>query len=158
MLEFLSEQNPKILIIGDFMVDNYTWCDCSRISPEAPVLVAKTLKEDKRLGGAANVYANLKSLGADVFALGVVGDDESGKFLKENLKGEFLVQKGRKTPFKNRIMAHNQQVLRLDEEDTSAILLEDELVELFNKRIKNFKAVVLSDYAKGVLTPKVCKA
>ncbi|EAH5704490.1 D-glycero-beta-D-manno-heptose-7-phosphate kinase [Campylobacter coli] len=158
MLEFLSDQNPKILIIGDFMVDNYTWCDCSRISPEAPVLVAKTLKEDKRLGGAANVYANLKSLGADVFALGVVGDDESGKFLKENLKGEFLIQKGRKTPFKNRIMAHNQQVLRLDEEDTSAILLEDELVELFNKRIENFKAVVLSDYAKGVLTPKVCKA
>ncbi|HEG2881802.1 TPA: D-glycero-beta-D-manno-heptose-7-phosphate kinase [Campylobacter coli] len=158
MLEFLSEQNPKILIIGDFMVDNYTWCDCSRISPEAPVLVAKTLKEDKRLGGAANVYANLKSLGADVFALGVVGDDKSGKFLKENLKGEFLIQKGRKTPFKNRIMAHNQQVLRLDEEDTSAILLEDELVELFNKRIKNFKAVALSDYAKGVLTPKVCKA
>ncbi len=66
MLEFLSQQKPKILIIGDFMVDNYTWCDCSRISPEAPVLVAKTLKEDKRLGGAANVYANLKSLGADV--------------------------------------------------------------------------------------------
>lgn len=55
-------------------------------------------------------------------------------------------------------MAHNQQILRLDEEDTSAILLEDELVELFNKRIENFKAVVLSDYAKGVLTPKVCKA
>ncbi|HED6781613.1 TPA: bifunctional heptose 7-phosphate kinase/heptose 1-phosphate adenyltransferase, partial [Campylobacter jejuni] len=47
MLEFLSQQKPKILIIGDFMVDNYTWCDCSRISPEAPVLVAKTLKEDK---------------------------------------------------------------------------------------------------------------
>lgn len=158
MLEFLSQQKPKILIIGDFMVDNYTWCDCSRISPEAPVLVAKTLKEDKRLGGAANVYANLKNLGADVFALGVVGDDESGKFLQENLKGEFLIQKGRKTPFKNRIMAHNQQVLRLDEEDISAILLENELIALFDEKIKDFKAVVLSDYAKGILTPKVCKA
>lgn len=158
MLEFLSEQKPKILVIGDFMVDNYTWCDCSRVSPEAPVLVAKTLKEDKRLGGAANVYANLKSLGADVFALGVIGDDESGNFLKANLKGEFLIQKGRKTPFKNRIMAHNQQVLRLDEEDTSEILLENELIFLFEEKIKDFKAIVLSDYAKGVLTSKVCKA
>lgn len=158
MLEFLSEQKPKILVIGDFMVDNYTWCDCSRVSPEAPVLVAKTLKEDKRLGGAANVYANLKSLGADVFALGVIGDDENGNFLKANLKGEFLIQKGRKTPFKNRIMAHNQQVLRLDEEDTSEILLENELIFLFEEKIKDFKAIVLSDYAKGVLTSKVCKA
>lgn len=158
MLEFLSEQKPKILVVGDFMVDNYTWCDCSRVSPEAPVLVAKTLKEDKRLGGAANVYANLKSLGADVFALGVIGDDEGGNFLKANLKGEFLIQKGRKTPFKNRIMARNQQVLRLDEEDTSEILLENELIFLFEEKIKDFKAIVLSDYAKGVLTSKVCKA
>lgn len=158
MLEFLSQQKPKILVIGDFMVDNYTWCECSRVSPEAPVLIAKSLKEDKRLGGAANVYANLKSLGSDVFALGVVGDDEGGKFLKEKLQGEFLTQKGRKTPFKNRIMAHNQQVLRVDEEDTSEILLENELIALFDEKIKAFKAVVLSDYAKGVLTRKVCKA
>ncbi|TKX32077.1 D-glycero-beta-D-manno-heptose-7-phosphate kinase [Campylobacter estrildidarum] len=158
MLEFLSQQRPKILIIGDFMVDNYTWCDCSRISPEAPVLVVKTLKQDQRLGGAANVYANLQSLGADVFALGVIGDDKNSEFLKENLKGEFLIQKGRKTPFKNRIMAHNQQVLRLDEEDVSDIELEDELIALFCKYIEDFQAVILSDYAKGVLTPKVCKA
>ncbi|WP_348518259.1 D-glycero-beta-D-manno-heptose-7-phosphate kinase [Campylobacter sp. CCS1377] len=158
MLEALSKEKPKILLVGDFMVDNYTWCDCSRVSPEAPVLVAKTQKEDKRLGGAANVYANLKSLGADVFALGVLGDDESASFLKANLKGEFLTQIGRKTPFKNRIMAHNQQVLRLDEEDINEILLEDELIALFEEKVKDFKAVVLSDYAKGVLTPKVCKA
>lgn len=158
MFEFLNEQKPKILVIGDFMVDNYTWCDCSRVSPEAPVLVAKTLKEDKRLGGAANVYANLKSLGADVFAIGVIGDDESGNFLKANLKGEFLIQKGRKTPFKNRIMAHNQQVLRVDEEDVSEILLENELIFLFEEKIKAFEAVILSDYAKGVLTTKICKA
>ncbi|MBZ7963621.1 D-glycero-beta-D-manno-heptose-7-phosphate kinase [Campylobacter sp. 2457A] len=158
MLEFLSQQRPKILIIGDFMVDNYTWCDCSRISPEAPVLVAKTLKQDQRLGGAANVYANLKSLGADVFALGVIGDDRNSEFLKENLKGEFLIETGRKTPFKNRIMAHNQQVLRLDEEDVNDIVLEEELITLFCKYIKDFQAVILSDYAKGVLTSKVCKA
>ncbi|AXP08365.1 D-glycero-beta-D-manno-heptose-7-phosphate kinase [Campylobacter hepaticus] len=158
MLEFLSQQKPKILVVGDFMVDNYIWCDCSRVSPEAPVLVAKTLKEDKRLGGAANVYINLQSLGAEVFSLGVVGDDEGGDFLKKNLKGKFLTQKGRKTPFKNRIMARNQQVLRLDEEDISVILLENELIALFNEEIKDFTAVVLSDYAKGVLTPKVCKA
>lgn len=158
MLEFLNSKHPKILVVGDFMVDNYLWCDCSRISPEAPVLVAKSLKEDKRLGGAANVYANLKTLGAEVFALGVLGDDESGAFLKKNLKGKFLIQKGRKTPLKKRIMAHNQQVLRLDHEDSDAIKLEKELIAEFEVLVKDYEAVVLSDYAKGVLTPKICQS
>ncbi|ARJ56279.1 D-glycero-beta-D-manno-heptose-7-phosphate kinase [Campylobacter cuniculorum] len=158
MLEFLSKQSPKILVVGDFMVDNYIWCDCSRVSPEAPVLIAKTLKEDKRLGGAANVYANLKAFGARVFALGVVGEDESAKFLKENLTSKFLIQKNRKTPLKNRIIAHNQQVLRLDDEDNEDIECEEELIEEFNQIAKDFEAIILSDYAKGVLTAKVCRA
>ncbi len=158
MLEFLSKQSPKILVVGDFMVDNYIWCECSRVSPEAPVLVAKTLKEDKRLGGAANVYANLKALGAFVFALGVVGEDESSRFLQERLNSKFLVQSQRKTPLKNRIIAHNQQVLRLDDENSEDIECEEELIEEFYKLVGDFEAVVLSDYAKGVLTTKVCKA
>lgn len=158
MLEFLSGCHPKILVVGDFMVDNYIWCNCSRVSPEAPVLVAKISKEDKRLGGAANVYANLEALGAKVFALGIVGDDEGGEFLKERLTSKFLTQKNRKTTLKNRIIAHNQQVLRLDDEDSEDIECEDELIEEFCKIVKDFEAIVLSDYAKGVLTPKVCKA
>ena len=67
MLDFLADKKPKILIIGDLMVDNYIWCDCKRVSPEAPVLVMNAKRNDKRLGGAANVYANLQSLGAKAY-------------------------------------------------------------------------------------------
>ncbi|EKY8777604.1 D-glycero-beta-D-manno-heptose-7-phosphate kinase [Campylobacter upsaliensis] len=158
MLENLSKQSPKILVVGDFMVDNYIWSACERISPEAPVLIVKSLKQEKRLGGAANVYANLANLNAQVFALGVVGDDEAGEFLKRHLKGVILTQKGRKTPLKNRILAHNQQVLRLDEEDSSKISLEDELISNFETLVKDFEAIILSDYGKGVLSEKVCQA
>ncbi|ECK1948213.1 D-glycero-beta-D-manno-heptose-7-phosphate kinase [Campylobacter lari] len=158
MLDFLSSKNPKILVVGDFMVDHYIWCDCTRISPEAPVMVMKSQKEDKRLGGAGNVYANLKSLGAEVFALGLVGDDESGRFLKENLNAKLLVEKDRKTPLKSRVLSHSQQVLRLDDENDFDTKLEDEIIKEYKKIAKDYDAIILSDYAKGVLTSKVTKA
>ncbi|MGJ0149723.1 D-glycero-beta-D-manno-heptose-7-phosphate kinase [Campylobacter lari] len=158
MLDFLSSKKPKILVVGDFMVDRYIWCDCTRISPEAPVMVVKSQKEDKRLGGAGNVYANLKSLGAEVFALGLVGNDESGRFLKENLNARLLVEKDRKTPLKSRVLSHSQQVLRLDDENDFDTKLEDEIIQEYKKIAKDYDAIVLSDYAKGVLTSKVTKA
>lgn len=158
MLEFLSQQNPKILVIGDVITDSYLWCECSRISPEAPVLIAKTLKKEKKLGGAANVYANLKALGADVSVLSVVGDDESGFFLQQNLQGTILIQKGRKTSLKSRIISNSQQVLRLDEEDSEDIGLENELLNEFEKIAHHFQALVLSDYGKGVLTSRICQS
>ncbi|MCV3423723.1 D-glycero-beta-D-manno-heptose-7-phosphate kinase [Campylobacter lari] len=158
MIDFLSSKKPKILVVGDFMVDHYIWCDCTRISPEAPVMVMKSQKEDKRLGGAGNVYANLKSLGAEVFALGLVGDDESGRFLKENLNARLLVEKDRKTPLKSRVLSHSQQVLRLDDENDFDTKLEDEIIQEYKKIAKDYDAIVLSDYAKGVLTSKVTKA
>ncbi|MFG5115396.1 D-glycero-beta-D-manno-heptose-7-phosphate kinase [Campylobacter lari] len=158
MLDFLSSKKPKILVVGDFMVDYYIWCDCTRISPEAPVMVMKSQKEDKRLGGAGNVYANLKSLGAEVFALGLVGDDESGKFLKENLNAKLLIEKDRKTPLKSRVLSHSQQVLRLDDENNFDTKLEDEIIQEYKKIAKDYDAIILSDYAKGVLTSKVTKA
>lgn len=158
MLEFLSQQNPKILVIGDVITDSYLWCECSRISPEAPVLIAKTLKKEKKLGGAANVYANLKALGADVSVLSVVGDDESGFFLQQNLQGTILIQKGRKTSLKSRIISNSQQVLRLDEEDSEDIGLENELLNEFEKIAHHFQALVLSDYGKGVLTARICQS
>ncbi|EAJ6153119.1 D-glycero-beta-D-manno-heptose-7-phosphate kinase [Campylobacter lari] len=158
MFDFLSSKKPKILVVGDFMVDHYIWCDCTRISPEAPVMVMKSQKEDKRLGGAGNVYANLKSLGAEVFALGLVGDDESGRFLKENLNAKLLVEKDRKTPLKSRILSHSQQVLRLDDENDFNTKLEDEIIQEYKKIAKDYDAIILSDYAKGVLTSKVTKA
>lgn len=157
MLDFLALKHPKILVIGDLIADIYLWCACERVSPEAPVLVAKTTKEDRRLGGGANVCANLSALGAEVFVLSVVGDDEAGEFLKSHLQGKILTQKGRKTSSKSRIISHSQQVLRLDDESSEDILLEDELLSEFEKRVKEFDAVVLSDYAKGVLTTRICR-
>lgn len=157
MLDFLASKKPKILVIGDLMVDNYIWCDCKRVSPEAPVLVMNATRHDKRLGGAANVYANLKSLGASVFALSVIGDDEAGRFLQQNLNAKLLIQKGRITSLKNRIVSHSQQVLRLDDESCEKISLEDKLLDEFDKIAKDYEAIVLSDYGKGVLTQKVCQ-
>lgn len=157
MLDFLASKQPKILVIGDLMVDNYIWCDCKRVSPEAPVLVMNATRHDKRLGGAANVYANLQSLGASVFALSIIGDDEAGKFLKEHLRAKLLIQKGRTTSLKNRIVSQSQQVLRLDDESVEAITLENELLIEFDKIAKDYEAIVLSDYGKGVLTAKVCQ-
>ncbi|MCX2683689.1 D-glycero-beta-D-manno-heptose-7-phosphate kinase [Campylobacter sp. MIT 21-1685] len=157
MLEILSQKKPKILVIGDVIVDSYLWCECSRVSPEAPVLIAKNIKQDKRLGGGANVYANLEALGADVFILSVIGDDENGIFLQKKVQGKLLIQKGRKTSLKQRIISHNQQVLRLDEEDTEDICLQDELLSEFETIVADYKAIVLSDYGKGLLTAKICQ-
>ncbi len=157
MLDFLASKQPKVLVVGDLMVDNYIWCECKRVSPEAPVLVMSTTRSDKRLGGAANVYENLQSLGAQAFALSVVGDDEAGRFLQANLKGKLLVQRGRTTSLKNRIISHAQQVLRLDDESVAPIGLESELLAEFDKIAENFEAIVLSDYGKGVLTEKICQ-
>lgn len=157
MFDFLSSKAPKILVVGDFMMDNYIWCDCKRVSPEAPVLIMNATRYDKRLGGAGNVCANLQKLGAQVFALSVVGDDEAGRFLAANLHGKFLIQKGRITSLKNRIVSHAQQVLRLDDESVEDINLEKELLLEFDKIAPNFEAVILSDYGKGVLTKKICE-
>ncbi len=157
MLDFLCSKSPKILIVGDFMIDHYVWCDCTKISPEAPVLVMKSIQEDKRLGGAGNVYANLQSLGAKVFALGVIGNDENGKILQEKLNGKFFIEKNRKTPLKTRILSHSQQVLRIDDEDDFDTTLEIQIIQEFKNIAKNFDAVILSDYAKGNLSKNICQ-
>lgn len=156
MLDFLSSKKPKILVVGDLMIDNYIWCDCTKVSPEAPVLVMNTKKQDKRLGGAANVYANLEALGADVLALSVVGNDEHGASLKKSLKGLILLEDEKKTSLKTRILSHSQQVLRIDDETVCDTKLEEELLFGFNKMLKELDAIVLSDYGKGVLTHRIC--
>ncbi len=157
MLDFLASKKPKILVIGDLMLDNYIYCDCNRVSPEAPVLVMNSKKQEKRLGGAANVYANLKALGAKALALSVVGDDENGRFLQKNLDGKILLEKGKTTSLKTRILSGAQQILRLDEESIKDTCLEDELLKEFNILVKDVEAIILSDYAKGVLSERICK-
>ncbi|NLY03446.1 MAG: D-glycero-beta-D-manno-heptose-7-phosphate kinase [Campylobacter sp.] len=153
----------KILVIGDLMIDHYLWGECDRISPEAPVQIVDIKREDKRLGGAGNVIANLKALGARVGVLSVVGDDDVADEILSLLDGvdaQFLVkEKGRKTSQKSRLMAVSQQIVRFDKESKDSISKEseDSIILKFKQIIKEYDGVLLSDYAKGVLTPTLCQ-
>lgn len=153
----------SILVVGDLMIDHYLWGDCDRISPEAPVQVVDIKQEDKRLGGAGNVIANLKSLGARVGVLSVVGDDSRADQIFDLLSEvdyKFLVKEnGRKTSQKSRLMAVSQQIVRFDKESKENITQdsEDKLLSKFSEILPQFDGVLLSDYAKGVLTPRICK-
>lgn len=156
---------PKILVIGDLMIDHYLWGECDRISPEAPVAVVDIRSENKRLGGAGNVMANLKALNCDVGVMSVVGDDESGKEIVSMLENmgvkieKIAKEKERKSAHKTRIMAVHQQVIRFDKESKDDILevSKNELLNSLKNIIKNYDAVLLSDYAKGVLRDDFCK-
>ena len=151
----------KILVIGDVMLDRYWWGNASRLSPEAPVPVVALNKVTNIPGGAANVAANIAGLGAQVFLVGVIGADDSGKCLSDALKSsgispDFLVAcKNRPTTAKTRVLVHNQQIARIDDE-TSSMLAGDEEERLFSiigDLIAETDLIVLSDYAKGCLTP-----
>lgn len=155
-----TNKKPTILVVGDFMIDHYLWGGCERISPEAPVQVVDINSETSTLGGAGNVVLNLLALGADVDIATVLGDDETSKEIIKILTSlgidtsliEF--ENSRKTSKKTRIMATHQQVIRFDEEskyDISSINEEALRVKIF-KNITKYDAILLSDYAKGVLT------
>ena len=155
----------NILVIGDLMIDHYLWGECERISPEAPVQVVDVKKETKRLGGAGNVIANLKALGVNVGVMSVVGDDLiadeiTALLSSDDVKIEKLVREtNRKSAQKSRLMAVHHQVIRFDKESKEDIKKssQDELVAKFSEIVANYDAVLLSDYAKGVLTPKFCE-
>ncbi|MDX4013040.1 D-glycero-beta-D-manno-heptose-7-phosphate kinase [Aliarcobacter skirrowii] len=151
---------PNILVIGDLMIDHYLWGSCDRISPEAPVQVVNVKKENSVLGGAGNVINNLVSLGSSVEVISVIGDDSVANELKTLLSNigvafdNLVVEKGRKTSKKSRLMASNQQVLRYDSESVDEISKKssNKILEILEKNIKNYSAIILSDYKKGVLT------
>jgi D-beta-D-heptose 7-phosphate kinase/D-beta-D-heptose 1-phosphate adenosyltransferase len=155
----LPNTNPKILVIGDLMIDHYLWGACERVSPEAPVQVINVASESAVLGGAGNVINNLYSLGAKVDIISVVGECEASKELKEllsviNVDTQYLItQKDRVTSKKSRVIAAQQQVVRFDRESTSEINDESQtaILNIF-KEINNYDVILLSDYGKGVLT------
>jgi D-beta-D-heptose 7-phosphate kinase / D-beta-D-heptose 1-phosphate adenosyltransferase len=155
----------KILVVGDLMIDHYLWGSCERISPEAPVQVVDIAKETAVLGGAGNVINNLKSLGSEVSVASVIGDDENGAELTQMLKqievdtSNLVVQSGRHTSKKSRIIAVSQQILRYDKESKDDILAssQDTILASLENNIKEFDAVILSDYGKGVLTEELCQ-
>jgi D-beta-D-heptose 7-phosphate kinase/D-beta-D-heptose 1-phosphate adenosyltransferase len=156
----------KILVVGDIMMDRFIWGKVSRISPEAPVPVVAVEKETFLLGGAANVVNNIHSLGGKVSLCGVVGDDEMGeKIIKElaemgiGMHGIF-VEQGRQTTTKTRIIAHQQQVVRIDREATDHLKVPTlrNLSEFLKKNMEGFNGVILSDYGKGLLTKELIRA
>lgn len=158
----------KVLIIGDVMIDSYLWGDVTRISPEAPVPVLSSTLKELRLGGAANVALNVQSLGATPVLCTVIGDDESGKdlaklLLQNNFSTEGIVHdKSRITTVKTRIIAHNQHLLRVDEEVDTPLnaASEDLLLNRIDSLLQNNKidAIIFEDYDKGVITPRIIKA
>lgn len=156
---------PRILVVGDVMLDHYLWGKCERISPEAPVQVVDIQRESTVLGGAGNVASNLISLSSHVSVISVVGDDSNGKELLNILysKGAsiqgIVVQEGRKTSKKSRVIASHQQVVRYDSESKEYITssCEEELLVRFNDSLTSVDLVILSDYGKGVLTPYVTR-
>lgn len=153
----------KIGVIGDLILDKYVWGSVSRISPEAPIQILNIKKEDYRAGGAANVAANLASLGATVYASGTVGKDENGKILKTVLKKKGVDISGiiedphKPTIIKTRMIAQNQQVLRIDSESTELVnsRTASSLIEKVSS--KKFDLLIFQDYQKGTLTDKLCK-
>jgi len=156
----LQGKSPKILVIGDLMIDHYLWGSCERISPEAPVQVINVGDESMSLGGAGNVINNLNALGAQVDVISVIGNCEtSGKLkaLLANIKVNtkyLITQNKRITTKKTRIISSQQQVVRYDHESTDEISDESQksILASFEKLVSNYDAVLLSDYGKGVLT------
>lgn len=153
-------KRKRILVIGDVMIDTYYSGDVKRISPEAPVPVFRKKEERRVLGGAANVAANLVAAGQNVSVMAVVGNDSNAETLKNifwdnDINTDLIISLDRKTTEKTRFLAsNNQQVLRLDVEDTTPLSSSDcsIMLEKLAKDIKKFDLVLLSDYLKGLLT------
>ena len=160
-----SFENLKVAVVGDMMLDDYLIGTVERISPEAPVPVVSVKEERFVLGGAANVVNNLSTLGAKAVCFGVIGEDFDGDRLINELEKKSIETSGvvrsstRPTIVKRRIIGGNQQLLRLDWEDARPISddLEASLIKQIEAKLDNLNAVILSDYDKGVLTPKVVK-
>ncbi len=162
----LQGKSPKLLVIGDLMIDHYLWGSCERISPEAPVQVVNVKSESAVLGGAGNVINNLCALGAQVDVISVIGGCEISDELKALLADikvntQYLItQKDRITSKKSRIIAAQQQVVRYDRESTDEISSESQkqILASFKSIINNYDGVLLSDYGKGVLTFELTQA
>jgi rfaE bifunctional protein kinase chain/domain len=151
-----------VLIIGDVMIDSYIWGKVDRISPEAPVPVVRVTKKEDRLGGAANVALNIQSLGATPLICAIVGDDYDGENFLSLLKSQGLSDQGilkigtRPTTVKTRIIAHNQQIVRVDAETESNLNESDSALvfEKIKQIISGHKidAIIFEDYDKGLIT------
>ena len=160
---FQGFNSKRALIVGDAMIDSYMWGDINRMSPEAPIPVVEVHTHEDRLGGAANVALNLKSLGAIPILCSVIGGDNKSTLFQQLMNEQqlstegILFDKKRKTTTKTRVIAQQQHQVRVDEEDTFPINVEGEFLELVHSLISDIDVIILQDYNKGVLTPNVIK-
>jgi D-glycero-beta-D-manno-heptose-7-phosphate kinase len=158
----------RIVVLGDVMLDEFVWGDVTRISPEAPVPVVDIRRESVHLGGAANVLANLIALGAKGSVIGVIGNDAAGERLRTALRecnpdqsdDYLLVDRKRPSTVKTRIIAHSQLVVRADREDRRPVNgeIEELIIAALKQAIANADALVVSDYDKGVVTPRILES
>ena len=160
-------RDRRIVVLGDVMLDEFIWGDVTRISPEAPVPVVNIKRESIHLGGAANVLANITAIGASGNVIGVVGRDAAAEKVRESLRKDGGVQTDdmliaddkRPTTIKTRIIAHNQMVVRADREHRGAVNgnVESQIIEATKRAIADADAhaLIVSDYDKGVITPRI---
>ena len=160
MYKFDEFSKVKVLVVGDVMLDKYLWGEVNRISPEAPVPVVHLKNTSYIAGGAANVAANIAGLGATAFLVSVVGDDNEGALFPSvlsdsNVSAKYLVEiPDRQTTIKTRVIAHNQQIVRIDQETNQPLSISDEekVWQQIEKILPQSVVVVLSDYNKGILS------
>lgn len=153
-------RKAKILVVGDIILDEFIWGEVSRISPEAPVPVVEVKSQSYMPGGAANVVNNIRSLHGYASMGGVIGRDEEGRILRDQLRKiksdirGILIDSKRPTSHKTRIVAHGQQVVRIDRENSNEInsLIYNKLMKFIKNTIPRVDAIILEDYGKGVIT------
>jgi D-beta-D-heptose 7-phosphate kinase/D-beta-D-heptose 1-phosphate adenosyltransferase len=157
-------KGSRVLVIGDLMLDEYLRGEVMRISPEAPVPVLEVRTHETRLGGAANAAANIQALGGTTYLVGVVGVDETAKTLAAALAQHGIINTAipdpdRPTSKKTRLVAQQQQIVRVDQEKRHPIAgaVLERMKHAITSRMKDAQAVVLSDYAKGVITPEIAR-
>jgi len=162
----LNLKPKNIAIFGDLILDQYTFGNIDRISPEAPVPILEVKKSELKLGGAGNVLLNLVDLGMTCTVFGRIGNDSNGSYIEHRLKDmkvhhELLISENSlPTITKTRVIAGNQQILRMDEESIEPISEEQEkhIIKLLNTKISKLDTIVLSDYGKGFLTENLCQS
>ena len=161
LLEIIRKfKDKKILVIGDVMLDKYIWGEVSRISPEAPVQVVNVLRESYAPGGAANVANNIAALDAKAFMVGIVGNDNAKESLISELEKRginvdgIFTEKNKPTIQKVRVIGRSQQLLRFDYEKKGYVNADTEknILDFILGKIDGADAVIVSDYAKGVIT------
>jgi len=155
-----AAKSARVLVLGDIMLDQFIWGQVSRISPEAPVPVIEFERESHMPGGAANVARNLSALGAQVEMVGVIGQDPAAEQLQRLLRADHIGCRGvikvprRMTTRKIRVIAHQQQVARVDRETRANLsrATMERLVSEVERRLPRMDALIVGDYAKGVVT------